>query len=157
MYSLFFLFFFLCLCFCFLSCFSSFNKKITNSRLIIGGGQKRGFAPILIIGGAYPGCRPRVYAYAYAQSQCVEISGTLDRHRLLVIIYLSHHYTFSYLKPSTVDIGINPGGWRVATPRSRAGGSLGCLLVVTGAEGGRRVVMDGSRNISIPILDRKYV
>jgi len=28
----------------------------------------------------------------YAHSQCVDISGTLDRHRLrLLIIYLSHH------------------------------------------------------------------
>jgi len=27
----------------------------------------------------------------YAHSQCVEIFGTLDRDRLLVIIYLSHH------------------------------------------------------------------
>src|SRR6218665_1786015 len=33
------------------------NKKNRNSRLIIGG-QKRGFAPILIIGGACPGCPP---------------------------------------------------------------------------------------------------
>jgi len=27
----------------------------------------------------------------YTHSQCVEIFGTLDRHHLLVIIYLSHH------------------------------------------------------------------
>ena len=31
------------------------NKKMKNSRLIIGG-QKKVFAPILIIGGACPGC-----------------------------------------------------------------------------------------------------
>src|SRR6218665_4081525 len=62
MYSLFFVFFFLCLCFCFLSCFYVLkNKKFFNSRLIIGG-AKRGLPPILIIGGACPGCH-RVYAY----------------------------------------------------------------------------------------------
>ena len=49
-------FFFLCLCFfCFLSCFFFLNKKIKNSRLIIGG-QKSVLLPILIIGGACPGC-----------------------------------------------------------------------------------------------------
>jgi len=37
-------------------------KKIKNSRLIIGG-QKRGFAPILIIGGRVPGLPARVSAY----------------------------------------------------------------------------------------------
>src|SRR6218665_2044564 len=37
-YSLFFVFFFLCLCFCFISFF--LNKKIRNSRLIIGGAKK---------------------------------------------------------------------------------------------------------------------
>ena len=38
---------------------------MTNSRLIIGG-QKRGFAPILIIGGLVHGLPLRVYAYAIA-------------------------------------------------------------------------------------------
>src|SRR6218665_382369 len=39
-------------------------KKIKNSRLIIGG-KKGACLLILIIGGACPGCPPRVYAYAY--------------------------------------------------------------------------------------------
>src|SRR6218665_3036639 len=56
-YSLFFVFFFLCLCFCFLSCFLFLNKRIKNSRLIIGG-QKGVLPPILIIGGRVPGLPP---------------------------------------------------------------------------------------------------
>src|SRR6218665_476058 len=39
------------------------NKKIQNSRLIIGG-AKNGVSPILIIGGRVPRLPPRVYAYA---------------------------------------------------------------------------------------------
>jgi len=47
-YSLFFVFIFLCLYFCLSDYW---------------GGKKRGFAPILIIGGRMPGLPPRVYAY----------------------------------------------------------------------------------------------
>src|SRR6218665_1637675 len=59
MYSLFFVFFFLCLCFCFLSCFYVLkNKKFFKFSSDYWGGQKRGFAPILIIGGRMPGLPP---------------------------------------------------------------------------------------------------
>src|SRR6218665_3331070 len=40
------------------------NKKFFNSRLIIGGGAKKGFCPHLHYWGACPGCPPRVYVYA---------------------------------------------------------------------------------------------
>jgi len=50
-----FLIVFLCLLFLFL-----IFKKII---LLIIGGQKKGFAPNLIIGGHVPGLPPRVYAY----------------------------------------------------------------------------------------------
>src|SRR6218665_478222 len=65
-YFLFFVFFFLSLCFCFLSCLFFLNSFffLKFSSDYWGGGKKRGFAPILIIGGACPGCPPRVYAYA---------------------------------------------------------------------------------------------
>ena len=51
-YSLFSVFFFLCLCFCFLSCFFKIQNKIFSSDYWEGG-QKIGFAPILILGGVY--------------------------------------------------------------------------------------------------------
>src|SRR6218665_3555543 len=57
-YSLFFVFFFLCLCFCILSCFYIKKFKKFNSRLIIGGGQKRGFVPHLNDWGCLPGLPP---------------------------------------------------------------------------------------------------
>ena len=75
------------------------TKKIKNSRLIIGG-EKRGFAPILIIGGACPGCPPRVYAYArrlmhvYTQTGTgtyKHIGGHTDRQ--------AHKYTHIYKHP----------------------------------------------------------
>src|SRR6218665_3432168 len=46
-----------CLCFCFLSCLFFINKQ--NYKILVclwGGRQKRCFVPILIIGGACPGC-----------------------------------------------------------------------------------------------------
>src|SRR6218665_3682697 len=43
-----------CLCFCFLSCLFFYINKIKFSSDYWGG--KKGFCPILIIGGACPGC-----------------------------------------------------------------------------------------------------
>ena len=43
------------------------------------GGAKRGFAPILIIGGGVPGLPPRVYAYA--------IDGSINRSVLLFVSF----------------------------------------------------------------------
>src|SRR6218665_395826 len=40
--------------------------------------------------------------------------------------------TFCYLKPSTVDIDVNPGVWRVPTPRSWTGDLWGCRGVEDG-------------------------
>ena len=61
--TLFFVFFFLCLCFCFLSGFIFLQKnyKFSYDYWV---GAKKGFAPILIIGGRVHRLPPRVYAYA---------------------------------------------------------------------------------------------
>ena len=69
-YSLsFFLYFLAPLYFLFLVSF----MFLKNSPLIIGRGQKRGFAPILIIGGARARAAPRVYAYAWLQIQVLNL------------------------------------------------------------------------------------
>src|SRR6218665_859885 len=102
-YSLFFVFFFLCLCFCFLSCFYIKNNFL-NSRLIIEGGQTRGFAPVLIIGARVPELPPRVYAYViegiipefvfnYAQIIPFRKVSTFEN---VHIIYSVHHISWKF-------------------------------------------------------------
>src|SRR6218665_651060 len=65
---------FLCvfLCFCFLSClFFQKIKKIKNSCLIIGGGQKRGL-PHLNYWGRVLGLPPRVYVYGLSDETKID-------------------------------------------------------------------------------------